>query len=183
MNDDIVEQLETRTKPLLDGVRQDFSGIRANRPTPQLVEDIFVEYAGQTMRVKQLGSISVQPPRDILITVWDKSIVSAVSKAVEAARGIAPSVEGTTIRLRMPSLTAERREEFTKLAKGVAEKARIKLRLLRDETIKEISRAENARAITEDQRFKLKEQVQESIDAANREIENILEAKVREINE
>ena len=181
--DQLVKDLDLKAKQLVESLKQELGGIRTNRPSAQLVEEIFVDYAGQRLKVKQLGSISVNPPREIVISVWDKEAVGAVTKAVQDSPvKLNPSVEGTTIRLSLPSLTAERREELGRLVKKMAEEARIKIRALRDEANKKTEIDFKTKMVNEDQKFKHKERVQKATDKINEEIEKLLAGKIKEIN-
>ena len=182
--DQLIKNLEGETQQLFEALRQELGGIRTNRPTPQLVEDIAVSYAESRMKVKQFGSISVQPPRDIVVTVWDKAAAPAVAKAIaEAKLGMNPAVQGNVVRMSRPTLTAERREDLVKITRGIAEKAKIRVRSLRDDANKKVESAFKEKTIGEDQKFKLKKQVQESVDKANGEIEAALAKKTGEIAE
>lgn len=182
--DQAVADFEKKIQALLGGMKQELTGVRTNRPTPQLIESIKVEYAGQLLMIKQLGSISVQLPRDLVVTVWDTSVAGAVAKAIEhASLGLTPSTDGQVVRIKIPPLTEERRAEFVKLVKSMAEKARIRLRAERDEVNKKIGRAADEKKINEDQKFKFKERVQKAVDKVNGEIETVLQNKIREVNE
>jgi ribosome recycling factor len=182
--EELIKNFSAKTKPLLDGLANEFSSIRTNRPTPQLVEDIAVDYMEQKMKVKQLGSISVVPPREIQIHVWDPASAPAVAKAIESSPlKLSPSVEGTLIRFSMPSLTEERRLELIKFVKATAEKSRIRLRALRDDVNKEIEAAFKAKTLSEDQKFKSKKQIQDVVDKLNRDIEVLVAKKTAEIAE
>jgi len=163
---------------------EEISIIRGNRPSVELVENIGVEYFDQRMTIKQLGSISIQPPRDILINIWDKNAVGPVMKAIEEAKiGLGVSNEGNIVRASLSTLTDERRTEMTKLAKKTSENARIQVRNRRDETIKKIKSASDKKEMNEDEVFKLKEKIQVRVDEANKKIEEGLEKKIREIKE
>lgn len=169
---------------MTDALKQELGGIRTNRPSPQLIENIQVDFLGQALALKQMGSISVVPPRELQVAVWDKSSVSTVAKAIEQSPlRLIPSVEGNVIHVRFPSLTEERRAELMKVAKSSAEKIRIKIRGARDEVNKRIAAAEQAKTISEDQKFKTKDRVQKLIDKANADIEVVLTAKIKEISE
>ena len=184
MVDQLIKDLEGKTRAALEALKQEFAGIRTNRPMPQLVEDILVDYNGELLKIKQLGSISVVPPREIQVSVWDKNAVQGVVKAIEASPlRFIPSVDGKIIHLRLPPLTEERRQELMKLAKSITEKVRIKIRNLRDEANKKITQAAEAKTLSEDQKFKGKKHVQETIDKGNQEIENLLNTKFKEISE
>lgn len=178
------KELEQKLKTVAGGLKQEFAGIRTNRPTTKLVEDIKVDYFGQQMPLKTLGSISIVPPREINISVWDKNAVQPVMKAIENAKvGITPSNDGNLIRLNLPTLTDERRRELEKLIKSMTEQARIKIRGLRDEANKRIEQDFKDKKISEDQKFKSKEQTQRAVDGVNAEIEKLLAAKIKEIND
>ena len=136
------------------------------------------------MPIKQAGSISVNPPREILISVWDRQAVSIVAKAIESSNlNVSANTDGNLIRINLPPLSAERRQELAKVVKKESEEARIKIRSLRDEVNKKIRQREENGEITEDQELKLKEQIQKSIDKANKDIEEMLEKKIKEIEE
>ena len=181
---DIIKELEQKMASLLEFVRQELMGVRSNRPSPRLVEDIRVELYGQQMTVRQVGAISVQPPASIVISVWDKGAVNAVAKAIESSNlNVVANVDGTTIRVNLPALTDERRKEIIKMVKKEIEEARIKVRSLRDETNKRVAREEEAGELTEDEKFKLKEQIQSVVDKGNKELDQLLEKKIAEIME
>lgn len=180
---DVLKDLEIKTKEIIDRFRQELSGIRGGRPVSKLVEDISVDYFGQKLAIKQLGSISVVLPREIQIAVWDKNIVPPIGKAVEAALNVGVNIEGNIARVNLPPLSEERRGELTKVVKKEAEEARIKIRALRDDILKKIKTGEEEGKITEDDKFKLKEQIQKSVDKVNEEIEKSLENKIKEISE
>src|SRR3989344_123791 len=156
-------------------LKQDLAVLRTNRPTTKLVEDIKVDYYGQMMPVKALGTIGINPPREITISVWDKNALGPVSKAIQdSGLGMTPNTEGNMIRLNFPSLTDERKQEMVKLVKKTTEEAKIKIRLLRDDVMKELKTAEEKKEIGEGEKFKLKEKVQKIVDKHNGEIETML---------
>lgn len=164
--------------------QQEMRGVRTNRPTPALIEDVKVSYYGEMLPLKQLGSIAVAPPRDIIVQVWDKEAVAAVVKAIESSSlGLSASGDGGLVRLRLPELSSERREELVRHARRAAEQYRIQIRNLRDEVNKEIQKLLDDGNISEDMKFKLREMAQKHTDEANKTIGEILERKVAEINE
>ncbi len=177
-----IKNLEQRLRAALDNLKNEFQTIRSGRPSPRMVEDIKVEIYGQIMPVKALGSISVVPPREIDIMLWDKSGVAAVGKAIEEALKVTANTDGALIRINLPSLTDERKKEFEKLVRKIAEETRIRVRGIREDANKEV-KAEEATGLSEDAAFKKKEYIQKAVDAANKEIEYLLENKIREIME
>jgi len=181
---DILKNLELKIAEAIKHFKEQLAGIRGGRPNSKLVEDVPVEYFGQKLTIKQVGSISIVPPREIQISVWDKNAAAAVLKAIESSDlNISANLEGNLIRINLPSLSGERRQELIKVAKKEAEEARIKIRSIRDEINKEINRQFEDKKISEDDKFKFKEKIQESIDKANEEIEKILANKIKEIEE
>lgn len=179
-----ISELEVRLRGVLEHFKSELSGIRANRPNPKMIEDVLVEYFGQMMPLKQLGTINVVPPRELHISVWDHNALAPAAKAVEAANlGLSVAVSGNMIRVVLPTLSAERRSELVKIAKQVSEAARISVRGSRDEANKKIDAAEKSKAISEDIKFSLKKKVQEAVDKTNKEIESLLGVKIKEIEE
>lgn len=179
-----MESFTQKTTSLTQKLKEELAPIRANRPTPALLENIQAEYYGQMMPLKQMGAISIKPPREIQIQAWDKEGVTAIVKAIqESPLGLTPMPDGNTIRVFLPELSAERREELGKHVKKIAEGYRIHLRAAREEANKEIERMEKAGELTEDDKFRRKEDIQKQTDRANEEIEAILERKLQEIHE
>ncbi|MBI2591523.1 MAG: ribosome recycling factor [Candidatus Brennerbacteria bacterium] len=177
-----LKDFEKKSNTIIETFKTELSEIRGNRPAPKLVEDLKVEYFGQLLAIKQLANLSVVPPLEIDINVWDKNAVSAIAKVIEASNlGFSVSIQGSMIRLNLPLLSEERRQELVKLVKKTAEDFRIRLRHIRDEVNKQIQKEEDESAISEDDKFALKEEVQKITDKINGEIENILKNKIAEI--
>ena len=180
----IIKKLDFELRQTIEHLKLQLSTIRGNRPSPKLVEDIFVECYGQKMTVKQVGAISVVPPREIQISVWDKGVVNTVAKAIESSNlNVSSSVDGNIIHINLPPLSEERRQELIKIVKKEGESARIGIRNHRDEAIKESKKEFDEGKITEDDKFKSKDKIQETIDKVNEEIDKILEQKIKEIEE
>ena len=177
-----LKDFEKNTSVILETFKTELAGIRGNRLTARLVEDLKAEYFGQVLPIKQLANLSVVPPLEIDINVWDKNAVSGIVKAIEVSNlGFGVSVQGNMVRLNLPQLSEERRQELAKLVKKTAEDFRIRLRHLRDEINKQIQKEEQESAISEDDKFKLKEEVQKITDKVNGDIETILKNKINEI--
>jgi len=181
---DLLKNLELKIAEVLASLKDQLSGIRGGRPNSKLVEDITVDYFGQKLLVKQLGSINIIPPREIQISVWDKNTASLVLKAIESSNlNVSATLEGNLIRINLPALSGERRQELAKLAKKEGDVAKIKIRSVRDEINKEIASQFDGKKISEDEKFKLKDKVQKDIDKTNGEIDIILANKIKEIEE
>lgn len=182
--DIIVKALEKTVAGLVAQISGELAGVRSSRPSPSLVEDLKIDYLGQQMTVKQLGSLSIIPPREMAISLWDPSGTPVVAKALEdAKRGFTVSVRGNAIYLSLPPLSQERRDELAKLVKSMSEKTRIQVRAARDDANKKLSAAKSAKTLTEDMEARGKKKVQEAIDKANKDIDALVEKKTKEINE
>lgn len=180
----MLKDLENKITETIHYYKEQLSSVRSSRPSPKLVEDISVDYFGTKMSIKQLGSISIVPPREIQISIWDKQAVPLVAKAIESSNlSVGANADGNLIRINLPALSTERRLELVKVVKKESEETRIKIRHLRDEANKKINQQADEKAINEDEKFKLKEDVQKIIDKTNKEIEEILEKKIKEIEE
>ncbi len=174
-----VKSLEQGLGFLTAKFKEEMGGIRTNRPTSKLIEDIKVDYFGQMMTVRQLGSISINPPREIIINIWDRNAVTAVAKAIEGVHmGLSIAVDGGAVRINLPPLTDERRKELIKLVHSLAEKQRIAVRLARDEARKKVKTNPDEDMV----RF-LEKKIQEAVDKTNKNIEEILKAKEKEIGD
>lgn len=164
-------------KDIVSFVKDEFGKIRSNRPTTKLVEHVKVDYMGAEMQVSHLASLSINPPRDIFVSPWDKNAIPAITKGIDAAGlGLGISADSSGIRLTMPELTGERRIELMRLIKGIAEENRIKMRSHRDRVVKVIN------TLPEDQKFKGKEDLQKLVDRFNGDIDALVEAKEEELN-
>lgn len=179
-----LEEFKMGIAGAIQELKKEVGGVRANRPSAVLLEDIKVNYYGTQTPMKHLGSISVQPPRELTIQIWDASAVAPATKAIEsAALGLTPNVEGNAIRIFLPELSSERREELKKYVKKIAEQFRIQVRQLREVANKAIDSQFDEGELGEDQKFKLREDVQKHTEATNKEIEKVVDAKMVEIDE
>lgn len=173
-----LKELEQKFITRLAKFKEELASIRTNRPTPKLVDSIKAEYAGQFLAINQLGSIGIEPPRSIIITPWSNETAPSITKAIEAANiGVSAAQQGNIIRVTLPELTEERRQELAKAVGGIAEQTRIKMRIERDEVNKIINKESD-----KDEKFRAKERLQKLVDSFNEEIDSILEAKINEIS-
>lgn len=161
---------------ILNFYKTDISSIRTGRATPALVEDLLVEAYGQKMTVKELASINTPEPRTVVIQPWDKSVLEAISSAIQKSSvGLAPIADGDVIRLNIPQLTEERRKDFIKVLKQKTEAARIKIRQAREEVIKTFA------DMNEDQTFRSKADLQKTVDEYNKKLEELEKKKEAEL--
>lgn len=182
--DQIIKEFEKSVTAILSQFGGELAGVRTSRPSPQLVEDLNIDYMGEFMMIKQLGSISVIPPREMAINLWDPSGVTVVAKALEdAKRGFTVSIRGGAVYISLPPLSQERRDEMAKLAKSISENYRIKVRGARESANKALQAGKLAKTLTEDVEARGKKKVQEITDRTNKEIDSLVAKKVTEINE
>ena len=179
-----IKSFEAKLQSVTEHAKRELGGLRANRPTPLLIEEIRVEYADTTMPVKQLGTINIAPPRDLTVTAWDGAALAPIAKAIENAKlGVTVAVQGNIVRVTLPSLSDERRKEIVKVAKALVEASRIKVRVVRDEAMKSIEVDGRAKIISENEKFNQKKKTQDAVDKINKELDAELAAKTKEISE
>lgn len=180
----LINNFGKQLENVLHEAKQELLGVRANRPTTALLENLPVTYYGQTAPMKHVASISVLPPREIIVQAWDREAIAGIVKAIESSSlGLQPQADGNTVHVRLPELSAERREELVRHVKKLMEQHRIRIRHLRDEANKEVQKLLDGREITEDQKFSLKEEIQKQTEQANKNIDAALESKIKEIQE
>jgi len=175
--------LERRMTGVIDTLKSDLSGLRTGRASAKMLDPVVVEIYGQKMPINQLGSVSVPEARMISVSVWDKSAVSAVDRAIrESNLGLNPVVDGTMLRMTIPELTKERRQDLAKLAAKYAENARVAVRNVRRDGNELLKKLEKDGDMSQDDQRRGQDQVQELTDRFVAEIDKVLAAKETEIN-
>jgi ribosome recycling factor len=178
------KRFDARAAEIDAWLMREFSGIRTGRATPTLLDLVSVEAYGSKIPLNQVGSVSVEDPRTIRISVWDASLVREVEKGLTTADlGVSVVVDGSGLRVIFPMLTSERRVQLLKIAKGKLEEARVSIRGARDEAMKEIDALGKSGDMSEDDRFGAKEDLQKRVEACNRALEGHYDQKEKEINE
>lgn len=167
---------------IIERLKREALQLRTGRATPALVEDLEVDYYGAKTPLKAIAAISNPEPRMLLIQPWDKNVIQPIEKAIQSSPlGFQPVTDRDFIRLYIPSLTAERRKEMLKVLSRHLEDARIQVRRERDEALKDIERRAKAKEISEDGKFREKQEIQKIVDETNKKIEGFGNAKEREI--
>jgi ribosome recycling factor len=171
-----------RMDKAVGALREEFSGLRTGRANAGLLDPVQVEAYGSTSPLNAVAAISVPEPRMISVSVWDKSMVTPVEKAIRAAGlGLNPIVDGQTLRIPVPPLTEERRKDLAKLAGKYAEQQKIAVRNVRRDANDDLKKAEKASEISQDEQKKMEAEVQKDTDAAIKRIDETLKAKEVEI--
>lgn len=165
----------------IDALKREFAGLRTGRASIQLLDPVQVSVYGSKMPLNQLATVSVPEPRTISVQVWDKSNIAPVDKAIrEANLGLNPVVDGALIRLPIPALTAERREELVKLAHKYAEQSKVSVRNVRRDGMDLLKKLEKDGMSKDEHRDKA-EEVQQLTDQFIKEIDDLLKSKEDEI--
>ena len=174
--------LERRMAGAVEALKHDLGGLRTGRASTSLIEPVTVEVYGSHMPITQVATISVPEPRMISVQVWDKSNVGPVDKAIRSAGlGLNPIVDGQTLRLPIPDLTEERRNELAKLANQYAEKARIAVRNVRRDGNDSLKTDEKKGLFGEDDRKRHETEVQKLTDSTIADIDAAAASKEKEI--
>lgn len=175
-------ELKENVKGVEEWLSKEFSVIRTGKATISILDFVQVEVYGSKMAIKELASITVEDAKTVRIEPWDMSVGKNIEKAINLSNlglSVAPSEKG--LRIIFPNLTSERREQFVKVVKGKLEEARVSLRGLRDKTWKTIEDKEKAGGMGEDDKFRLKEEMQKIIDDTSRKLEELAERKEADI--
>ena len=178
----VIKESEAKMQTALDALKHQFSTIRTGRAHPSLVESVKVDYYGTKTPIKQLASISTPEPRLIVIQPWDKASMEMIEKAIMTSDvGITPVNDGKLIRLSMPQLTQERRDELIKVLHRIAEEGKVSIRNTRHHAIEEAAKLEKENKMTEDDKFDTKDKIQKITSEFSKKIDSIFAEKEKEI--
>ena len=181
---DVHDSHEGRMKKTLDVLRKDYATLRAGRATPALLEKVSVDYYGTQTPVNQVANISVPEPRMIVIQSWEKSMLAAIEKAIlKSDLGLIPTNDGSVIRLSIPQLTQQRRNELVKVVHKKAEETKVAIRNLRRDAIDAVKKLVKDKVISEDEAKKAQESMQKLTDKYTNEVDVAMNAKEKEIME
>ena len=181
---DVLRETEDKMKKSVQSLQKDLGGLRAGRATPALLEKLVVEYYGVPSPVHQVAGVTVPDARTLVIQPWDKALLKPIEKAIQKSDlGLTPNSDGSLIRLSIPPLTTERRNELVKVAKKKAEEARVAIRNLRRDANEMVKKLEKDGSASEDQAKKGQEEVQKLTDKYVKEADEVLLAKEAEIME
>ncbi|MFH0731764.1 MAG: ribosome recycling factor [Candidatus Omnitrophota bacterium] len=181
---EVIKDAREKMEKALFAAKREFGTIRTGRASSTLVEGIHVDYYGVATPLKQLATISVPDVKLIIIHPWDQSCIKAVEKAIsESPLGIMPSNDGKVIRISIPALSEERRQEFIKVTKKMAEDGRVSIRTVRRDAINHVRQLEKDAKATEDDRFNTEKELQELTDKYIKQVDEILKHKEQELLE
>ncbi|TSC85680.1 MAG: ribosome recycling factor [Parcubacteria group bacterium Gr01-1014_8] len=175
--------LEGKLAKAKEWLGSEFRTLRTGRATPAILDGVSISAYGSMMQLKQLATISIEDARSLRVQAFDPSTIKDIERGITNANlGLGISSDNTGVRATFPELTGERREQLIKLAKAKLEDARQTVRIARDETWKDIQEQEKAGGISEDDKFRLKDEMQKKVDAMNEELEKAFEHKEKEMN-
>lgn len=182
--DPFLNETDERIEAALHHFKMEIAGIRAGRANPSLLEDMPVEAYGGRMKLVELGTISAPQPSLLTIQVWDNSIIDNIVKAIlNANLGLNPASESNLIRIPIPPLTAERREEFIKLTSQKAEAAKVEIRQIRQDARNDWHKQKEAGEISEDEMFRREKLLQDLIDKKIVEVDELTKTKEEELQQ
>ena len=174
--------IKRRMSAAVQSLKHELNGLRTGRASGSIVEPVMVEAYGQVTPLLQVASVSVPEPRLITVQVWDRSMVSAVEKAIRDANlGLNPTTEGQVLRIRIPELNEQRRKDLVKIAHKYAEECRVSVRHVRRDGIDMLKKALKDKAISEDDERRHQTEVQKATDQIIGEVDQVLAAKEKEI--
>ena len=181
MNEEL-KVYEEKMEKSINAMMDEFASIRAGRANPHVLDKIKVDYYGTPTPIQQVGNISVPEARMIVIQPWEKSLIKAIEKAIQASDlGINPSNDGSVIRLVFPELTEDRRKDLAKDVKKKGEAAKVAVRNIRRDANEAFKKQEKNNEISEDDLKDATEQIQKITDKAIEKIDKAVENKTKEI--
>ena len=180
--DQVIKETEEKMAKSEAAMMHEFEGIRTGKANPALVESLMVDAYGSSMRMRDMAGITAPEPRMILIQPWDASTVEAIAKAIQGANlGLNPAIDGKVIRIALPELSQERREELVKVARKVTEDGRVAVRHVRRDAKEGLKKSAKEAGVSEDEIKGAEKQVQKLTDDCVKKLESHLANKEKEI--
>jgi ribosome recycling factor len=180
--DDVLLEVDDKMGKAVDFFKREIAGLRTGKASPALVENITVDYYGTPTRLREIANISAPEPRLLVINPYDPTSISAIEKAILAANiGLTPRNDGRLLRIPIPELSEERRRELVKVARKLAEDARVAIRNVRRDANEAIKQLHKDGKVSDDDRDAALEEVQKYTDARIQEVDQLLAQKEKEI--
>jgi len=177
------KDLQQKLNETKEWLKNEFAGIRTGQASPGLLDRVKVESYGSTVPLNQVGTVGVEDARTLRISVWDASQVAGVEESIRNANlGVSLLTDSSGLRVIFPELTSERRVQLNKLAKTKLEEARIAVRSVRDEAMKQIEKGGKNGDLSEDEVFEQKDDVQNQVEESNKSLEQLFNQKEAELN-
>ncbi|MCM8776877.1 MAG: ribosome recycling factor [Candidatus Omnitrophica bacterium] len=184
MKSKIFNEVKKKMEGVIDFFKKEIGTLRAGRASISLLEGITVEYYGSKMPISQIATITIPQPQLIVIQPWDKNVLQEIVKAIQISNiGLNPIADTNVIRIPVPPLSEERRQELVKILHRMGEEAKVEIREIRRKGNEELKKAEKEKTIPEDDMHKGIEEIQEMTDKFIKEIDKRIEDKSKEILE
>lgn len=175
-------EAERKKGDIVEWLQNEYRSIQTGRATPQVLDLVSIDLYGARTPIAHTGSITIEDPRTLRVSPWDKSVIGHMEKAInEADLGLSVSSDDQGLRVHFPSLTTETRQKLVKLLKDRLEDARVRIRSLREETNKDIDARAKGGEYGEDDRVRYRDEMQKLVDGANGELEALFEKKEKEV--
>lgn len=180
----VLKEIEGSMRKAIEATKRELAELRSGRANPKMVEGIRVSYYGTPTLLKEIATIGVPEARMVVISPYDPSAVKEIEKSIlQSELGITPMTDGKIIRLVVPPLSEERRDELVKIVKRVVEEGKVSVRTVRRDGKEKIKLLEKGKKISEDDRFKLEDELQKITDNYVKDIDKISEEKEKELKE
>lgn len=184
MINQLYQQTQEKMKKAIEHIDSELNKLRTGKASSALVDSVKVNAYGSDMPLKQVSSVTIPDAKSIVIQPWDKNLIGAIEKAILAANlGLTPINDGKVIRINIPPLTEERRNDLVKVAHKIAEEGRVAIRNIRRHVNEEVKKLEKDHKISEDDKFKAVDKIQEFTDDYIKKIDVLLSDKEKEIRE
>ena len=184
MTSQLFLEAEDKMKKGVEAMRKDLASLRAGRANPALLDKVQVDYYGTLTPINQLAGISAPEPRLLVIQPWDKTVIPAIEKSIlKSDLGLNPSNDGNVIRLSIPQLTQERRQELVRVVRRKAEEFRVVVRNARREANDQVKSMERSGEISEDEAKRVQDEIQKLTDKYIEQIDKLLANKEEEVME
>lgn len=171
-----------RLEEVVSWLEREYTAIRTGQAAPALLDNIKVESYGTLIPIPQVGSVGIEDARTLRVAPWDTQMVASIERAIqEADLGVSVATDSSGLRVIFPELTSERRTQLNKLAKGKLEEARVSVRNVRDDIMKQLEKSQKAGDLSEDALHTTKQQVQKAIDDTNQALEKLFTHKEAEL--
>jgi ribosome recycling factor len=180
----LLKDMDRHMLETIDAAKREFAMIRTGRANPAILDRVLVEYYGEKVPIKQVGTISAPEPRLLMISPWDKQMIKPIIGAITSSElGLNPNADGNVIRVPLPQLTTERRKELARMVGRKTEEAKVGLRNIRRDAVEKLRAMQKEGTISEDDLRRFQDQVQKVTDAHIEQLDGLHGAKEREIME
>ncbi len=175
-------QVQTQKGAILEWLKSEYRSISTGRATPQVLDLVHIDLYGARTQIAHAGSVTIEDPRTLRVSPWDKTIVGQMEKAInDADLGLSVASDAEGLRVHFPALTTETRQKLVKLLKERLEEARVRVRSMREDTNKDIDNRAKDGEYGEDEQHRYREEMQRIVDGTNAELEELFMKKEKEV--